>query len=102
MKYKFVAAWVLSLMFAFGVLTDTQTKSFGQNKDRNMRQGGQRGARGGQRGRRGGRNVDDGSSLAVGEVAPDFALKSLDGKSETKLSDFRGKKPVVLLFGSYT
>ena len=108
MKYKFVAAWLLSCMFAFGVLFDTQTESFGQNQDRNMRQGGQRGPRGGQRGqrgqggRRGGRNVDNGSSLVVGEVAPDFALKSLDGKSETKLSDFRGKKPVVLFFGSYT
>ena len=101
MKYKFVAAWLLSCMFAFGVLSDTQTESFGQNQDRNMRQGGQRGPRG-QGGRRGRRNVDNGSSLVVGEVAPDFALKSLDGKSETKLSDFRGKKPVVLFFGSYT
>ena len=98
MKYKFVAAWLLSCMFAFGVLSDTQTESFGQNQDRNIRQRGQRG----QGGRRGGRNVDNGSSLVVGEVAPDFALKSLDGKAETKLSDFRGKKPVVLFFGSYT
>ena len=80
-------------------------REFRSNQDRNMWQGGQRGPRGGQRGqggRRGRRNVDNGSSLVVGEVAPDFALKSLDGKSETKLSDFRGKKPVVLFFGSYT
>ena len=38
----------------------------------------------------------------VGQKAPDFTLKSLDGKSKTKLSNFRGKKPVVLFFGSYT
>ena len=44
----------------------------------------------------------DANSLKVGELAPDFKLKSLDGKSQTQLKDFRGKKPVVLFFGSYT
>ncbi len=38
----------------------------------------------------------------VGDDAPPFRLKSLDGKSETDITDFKGKKPVVLLFGSYT
>jgi len=38
----------------------------------------------------------------VGEIAPLFVLKSLDGKSETDLATFRGEKPVVLFFGSYT
>ena len=38
----------------------------------------------------------------VGERAPNFRLKSLDGKSTTELADFAGKKPVVLFFGSYT
>ena len=111
MKFKFVAAWLLSAMFAFGVLTNTQSESFGQNQDRGMRgQRGQRGQFGGQRGQRGGRGGgqrggrrgDNGTALIKGEVAPDFVLKSLDGDSETKLSDFRGKKPVVLFFGSYT
>ena len=111
MKFKFMAAWLLSAMFAFGVLTNTQSESFGQNQDRGMRgQRGQRGQFGGQRGQRGGRGGgqrggrrgDNGNSLIKGEVAPDFVLKSLDGESETKLSDFRGKKPVVLFFGSYT
>ena len=99
MKYKFVAAWLLSAMFAFGVLSNMQSESFGQNQERGMR--GQRG-RGGQRGGPRGKRGDDGTALVKGEVAPDFALKSLDGESETKLSDFRGKKPVVLFFGSYT
>lgn len=39
---------------------------------------------------------------AVGEMAPTFILKSLDGNSETDLQSFRGQKPVVLFFGSYT
>lgn len=38
----------------------------------------------------------------VGDEAPPFKLKSLDGKSKTDLAKFKGKKPVVLLFGSYT
>lgn len=37
-----------------------------------------------------------------GEVAPTFKLTSLDGKGETDLASFRGEKPVVLFFGSYT
>jgi hypothetical protein len=39
---------------------------------------------------------------AVGQDAPDFALKTQDGKQEIRLSQFRGKKPVVLVFGSFT
>jgi hypothetical protein len=38
----------------------------------------------------------------VGEMAPTFTLMSLDGKGETDLASFRGKRPVVLFFGSYT
>lgn len=37
-----------------------------------------------------------------GEPAPDFALLSKDGQSTLRLSDSRGKKPVVLIFGSCT
>jgi peroxiredoxin len=40
--------------------------------------------------------------LKVGDTAPDFALKTLDGKSTVKLSALRGKMPVALVFGSYT
>ena len=38
----------------------------------------------------------------VGEPAPDFELKTLDGKETIKLSQFKGSRPVVLIFGSYT
>lgn len=38
----------------------------------------------------------------VGEMAPDFTLKTADGKRSVTLSSFRGKRPVVLVFGSFT
>jgi hypothetical protein len=41
-------------------------------------------------------------SLNVGDVAPDFSLETYRRKSRVQLSAFRGKKPVVLVFGSYT
>ena len=37
-----------------------------------------------------------------GDVAPDFTLRSPDGKREVTLSEFRGSRPVALVFGSYT
>jgi hypothetical protein len=38
----------------------------------------------------------------VGAPAPDFALKTQDTGKLIRLSDFRGKKPVVIVFGSFT
>ena len=38
----------------------------------------------------------------VGDAAPDFELKKLDGAERIALSQFAGKQPVVLIFGSYT
>ncbi|HET7736990.1 MAG TPA: hypothetical protein VFK32_00295 [Tepidiformaceae bacterium] len=43
-----------------------------------------------------------GGSLEVGGEAPDFELDTLDRKSKVKLSAYRGERPVVLVFGSYT
>jgi hypothetical protein len=43
-----------------------------------------------------------GGRLVPGEAAPDFRLPTLDHKATVKLSSFRGSKPVVLIFGSYT
>ena len=40
--------------------------------------------------------------LKVGDEAPAFQLKSTDGKREVALRSFTGKRPVVLVFGSYT
>jgi alkyl hydroperoxide reductase subunit AhpC len=38
----------------------------------------------------------------VGDSAPDFTLKTNDGKAEITLSKLQGPKPVVLVFGSFT
>ena len=38
----------------------------------------------------------------LGDTAPDFKLKSPDGKTEFLLSKLAGQKPLVLIFGSYT
>ena len=38
----------------------------------------------------------------LGDVAPDFTLPNHDGTQHVKLSDSFGKRPVVLVFGSFT
>lgn len=38
----------------------------------------------------------------VGEEAPAFTLKTHDQSRRISLADYRGKKPVVLIFGSFT
>ncbi|RLT21301.1 MAG: hypothetical protein DWI29_02225 [Planctomycetota bacterium] len=38
----------------------------------------------------------------VGDSAPDFELRSADGLTTVRLSSFRGKKPVVLIFGCFS
>lgn len=41
-------------------------------------------------------------TLAVNAQAPDFDLETYDKSGRIQLSSFRGKEPVVLVFGSYT
>jgi len=38
----------------------------------------------------------------AGDASPDFTLKSLDGRTEVALAKLIGKRPLVLIFGSYT
>ena len=38
----------------------------------------------------------------AGDLAPDFTLSDISGTDSVTLSDFRGKKPVALIFGSFT
>jgi hypothetical protein len=40
--------------------------------------------------------------LKVGDPAPSFNLPAADKHSSVSLASFRGQKPVVLVFGSYT
>lgn len=37
-----------------------------------------------------------------GDLAPDFELLDVNGENTVRLSDFRGQKPVALIFGSFT
>jgi hypothetical protein len=39
---------------------------------------------------------------ALNDEAPGFRLSTFDGKQKIGLSDYRDKKPVVLIFGSFT
>jgi hypothetical protein len=41
-------------------------------------------------------------NLRVGDPAPDFNLPTGDKKARVHLAAFRGQRPVVLIFGSYT
>jgi hypothetical protein len=47
-------------------------------------------------------NAARGGALGVGDQAPDFSLPLSDHSADIHLSAFRGQKPVVLVFGSYT
>jgi len=42
------------------------------------------------------------TSLRVGDVAPNFTLPDLKKRKDVTLASFKDKKPVVLIFGSYT
>jgi peroxiredoxin len=44
----------------------------------------------------------DDTAPKVGDAAPDFELSDVHGENTIRLSYFRGKKPVALIFGSYT
>ena len=44
----------------------------------------------------------DAHAPKTGDPAPDFTLFDISGKESVMLSYFRGKKPVALIFGSYT
>ena len=44
----------------------------------------------------------DESAPKVGDLAPDFELSDSNGENPVRLSEFRGQKPVALVFGSFT
>lgn len=85
----------LCLLAAIGVWP---TVGAGQNAARNRRFG----AREGEVITPPARSERHQDSLAAGQAAPDFTLADPAGKTEFKLSEFREKRPVVLVFGSLT
>ncbi len=44
----------------------------------------------------------DAQAPKVGDIAPDFELRDVNGENPVRLSDFQGQKPQVLIFGSFT
>jgi hypothetical protein len=38
----------------------------------------------------------------AGDMAPDFTLSDIAGTKSATLSDFRGQRPVALIFGNFT
>jgi hypothetical protein len=44
----------------------------------------------------------DAKAPRAGYMAPDFELRDVDGANAHRLSDYRGRKPVALVFGSFT
>ena len=44
--------------------------------------------------------IEAASGARIGEPAPDFTLKSLEGR-QVSLSDYRGKKTIVFMWGSW-
>ena len=44
----------------------------------------------------------DTNAPRAGDITPDFTLCDIEGKNSVTLTDFRGKKPVALVFGSFT
>jgi len=46
--------------------------------------------------------ASDAKAPKLGDLAPDFSLQDPSGEVAVRLSDFRGKRPVALVFGSYT
>jgi peroxiredoxin len=49
-----------------------------------------------------GQKALDAQAPRAGDLAPDFTLYDIEGQDSVTLSDFRGKKPVALVFGSFT
>ena len=77
---------VLSLIFVAAIVTDAYAQRPRRPRGRGNRME--------QRGKD--------NAPKVGDTAPTFTLQSHDGESETSLASFKGEKPVVLFFGSYT
>jgi peroxiredoxin len=44
----------------------------------------------------------DARAPKIGDPAPDFELRDINGENPLRLSDFHGRSPVALIFGSFT
>ena len=103
MRAVLIGLLTLATFSCVGVSSSYAQESGEKSAEKRREKGAERGKRGGDRGKRGrrGQRGQD-NAPKVGDVAPVFTLKSLDGESETDIGSFNGEKPVVLFFGSYT
>lgn len=44
----------------------------------------------------------DADAPKTGDEAPDFELNDVNGENSVRLSDYQGRKPAALIFGSFT
>lgn len=42
------------------------------------------------------------ASVIVGQTVPDFRMARADGSGHVRISDSKGKRPIFLVFGSWT
>jgi len=89
MRYRVLLTLALALGVCFGATSSVGADANPFNGDKTKKK---------QRKGRSGR----GKAPRVGDAAPTFKLKMLDGKKQVDLKSFRGKRPVILFFGSYT
>jgi len=47
-------------------------------------------------------NKYEASAPKPGDIALDFELSDINGENPVRLSEYRGRKPVALVFGSFT
>lgn len=104
---KRIGTMLLSIVAGSVLLAPTLAQDQTERGNRRERgvQRGQDGERGGNRRRgRGGDANRPARKPApqLADIAPSFKLKSIDGKDETDTASYRGKKPILLFFGSYT
>ena len=101
--FSMLLAAVISTAWALPSTAQEEDKKSQRESDREQKRArGEKQDRQERRGRNRKRKRRPDNAPKIGQLAPDFKLKSLDGKSTTTLSDYRGKKPVILFFGSYT
>ena len=93
MQQTLIRRMVAVIVLGMAIASSAEAQREGRGEGRGQRGFGGRGDRM--------MNREDGAPK-VGEVAPLFTLRSLDGKSKMELKSFAGKRPVVLIFGSYT
>ncbi|MGI9014308.1 MAG: hypothetical protein ACR2GY_08675 [Phycisphaerales bacterium] len=103
-------ATLLSTLAVTSLLTLLPTPASAQNDGvATPRQQHQQDGRGGRQQHEQQRRQQEANALKVGQLAPTFVLDAIkpdegagEGERTFDLAEFKGKKPVIMFFGSYT